>query len=751
MTESSTRDSSDTGPLEPSQLSKTELEIIHQIEQRLAVNKSEHPRDNGCESGTRAAPYLAVAEKRGPQVLLLDGSRGTGKTSLMLTLVERWHRTLKNTPTARTRREKLEDGYEAQEKAFELTSPTCGIPQNIKVLAVLDFDPLPPGVPLIAGIVEAWRPIAKYYDDQSGSASTDFSEEERLMDRWHALFGMAATGWAAVSQGKSLLEQVLDREEQVQDWQRMNHQWQEFVDKVLESEKRARTQPLHQEAVCVVMIDDVDLQVERIRELLPALRLLYHPNVFFLVAADREHMLDMLKLDFYGQQRRLAHKITSGHDNDTDESELMNWATVLATAAFEKVFPRAHCWALRKLSLKEILEFSPASREVGTPSSTIGSRLEELTWTRSDNGSSDSSDSSVTQAISSLSTAIEESSVEFPGLMTYRAAQHLWQFSAILPPGDRRAAEILASVVAGSGKSQRAMVKEKGARIELETTGILAALFRPGLNVAGGAYDIVFGRRVDFVFHLPNDRTGLRMSTAQNSQFNFAGSLIAKMLQEGKFPVDATGLSWDTYLSHVWTEWQFLDYSFAWPRHRHPKPQELLQNAETWNRFAYVGSQNNYKIEHYAFGWIYYQRLWNGHEFSPDFIDIESLPDIDSLPWKKLLDLSEIKDDSEKETWNKKTLPQLARPELGYPPKVQRLLLEMVANDIEARRRLKLDRESDFTNAFFAAEVQAGSIPREYPAEAKIKENIISLDKTYKRAFGDENPWAEIVEQVALT
>ena len=54
------------------------------------------------------------------------------------------------------------------------------------------------------------------------------------------------------------------------------------------------------------MIDDVDLQVKRIRELLPALRMLYHPNVFFIVAADRRHMVDMLELDFQGQQRGLG-------------------------------------------------------------------------------------------------------------------------------------------------------------------------------------------------------------------------------------------------------------------------------------------------------------------------------------------------------------------------------------------------------------------------------------------------------------
>lgn len=743
MSEPSTTYGRDTGPLEPSQLSKTELEIIHKIEQRLGEPRPNPPHDRKCGSSfDRSSPYLAVAEKRGPQVLLLDGGRGTGKTSLMLTLVERWHCALNDDSDAQERLRVLEDGYPAQIKAFELALSSCKIPQNIRVLAVLDFDPLPPSVPLIAGIVEAWRPIAKRYDDENGCAETDSGEEDSLMDRWHALFRMAATGWSASSQGKNLLEQVLDREEQVEDWQQLSRNWRGFVDKLVKRGKKSKGQALPKDTVFVLMIDDVDLQVERIRELLPALRVLYHPNVFFLVAADRDHMLYMLKLDFYGQQLKLAGRKPLDHAPELGEPDL-NWAEELAAASFEKVFPSANSWKLKRLTLEEVLSFPSASRSIGVKSSSIGSQLERLPWSRKGNGANSSN---VFAQIEELRSAIDSTSTDLPGIMTYRAAEHLWQYSISISNESLAPAEILARLMAGNGHSQQAIVKGGGERIQLEAIGDLAALYQPGLNIEGGVYNVVFGGRVDFVFRRPEDRIPLRMSAAPENRFNFVGALIAKMLQEEGFPVDATGLRWETYLSHAWTEWRLLPYSFAWNRHKHPKPQELFRNTSQWNRFIEIGSQNNYKVEHFAFGWLYYQRCWNDTSFDASCADLSKPLGLEELPWDNVLDFSSAEDASEAETWNKRTLPLLARPELGFPPTVQGRLLRNVSNDEEISL-LWEERRRFFTDAFFAAEAQDGKLSQNHPTDEKIEADIKAIDKAFARVHKGENAWAKLVEK----
>ena len=272
----------DTRPLEPHELSDDELLIIHDVEQRLrdAQNTPLDPKALNRDH------YLATTQNRHPRALLLDGGRGTGKTSLLLTLVKRWHQL----PSGKDDKETKQTQLAWEERIKKLRNPAdeedrktvirnlTNYPDHISVVRILDFDPLPPGMPLIAGIVEAWRSLAKNYDELSNLPEDYDVEDGLLMDHWHRLFRMAAVGWSPVSTARGLIEQVLDREDQVQDWQNLDKHWQSFVHEVIERSKRLKKDhTLEQDPVFVIMIDDCDLQVGRIRELLPALRMLYHP------------------------------------------------------------------------------------------------------------------------------------------------------------------------------------------------------------------------------------------------------------------------------------------------------------------------------------------------------------------------------------------------------------------------------------------------------------------------------------------
>ena len=155
---------------------------------------------------------------------------------------------------------------------------------------------------------------------------------------------------------KGLLEQVLDRQEQVHEWQCLGQRWHEFVTEVIARGKRLTGKHrLDGNPMFVIMIDDVDLQVERIRELLPALRLLYHPNVAFLVAADWAHLVDTLKIDFLGRQNRLSNREIER--NALTEADEDKWTGILAFAAATKVFPLKNKWTLRRLTVHELLAF----------------------------------------------------------------------------------------------------------------------------------------------------------------------------------------------------------------------------------------------------------------------------------------------------------------------------------------------------------------------------------------------------------
>ena len=291
----------DTSPLTLEQLSDHELEIILSIERQLQMRQPRDSKDAAYEK-----PYLASVQVRSPNALLLDGARGTGKTSLLLTMAYRWiagsNCEFKRNASSDTRINARENSIENARSIFPKT-----IPHRIHPLRILDFDPIPKEMPLIAGIVDAWRPIVLAYDELTGIPQDCDHEGKTLEDRWDELFRVAAVGWSSVPSPKGLLEQVLDRQEQVRDWQGLGQRWQQFVTEVIKCGKRLKEpHRLIDDPVFVIMIDDVDLQVERIRELLPALRLLYHPNVSFLVAADWDHLVDTLETDFVGQHNRLA-------------------------------------------------------------------------------------------------------------------------------------------------------------------------------------------------------------------------------------------------------------------------------------------------------------------------------------------------------------------------------------------------------------------------------------------------------------
>lgn len=362
----------DTSPLRLGQLSDDELAMMLYIERRLY-----DAQDTSWPSDPEKGPdvYRATVQDRYPRALLLDGGRGTGKTALLLTLVDRWHHwSREGVEEEAAYRERIDQvckdpkfarNREHQERDYK-------IPSHITVVGrILDFDPLPPEMPIIAGIMQAWEPLAKRYDELLGQKDPYYDEGGRLMDSWHRLFQMAAVGWTAIPRDNGLIDRVLDREEQVQDWQRLDHDWRSFVELVIKRGQRLQKSDRPQDSdklptqpVFVIMIDDVDLQVGRIRELLPALRLLYHPRVFFLVAAHRLHMMDMLKLDFLGQQRAMAQLHGTAGPFVWDDVDNDRWSHRLATSAFDKVFPKRNRWELRRLSVLEFLAFPTQVREL---------------------------------------------------------------------------------------------------------------------------------------------------------------------------------------------------------------------------------------------------------------------------------------------------------------------------------------------------------------------------------------------------
>src|SRR6267154_3561002 len=151
--------SRDTSPLALSQLSDSEVKSILAIERCLTEAKDITDETSSTETESRGQPDghpFANVQERHRRIMLLDGGRGTGKTSLLLTLVKKWHSGICKEEWAH------KDEYE--NRLERLGIPRVEPPTHIRVIRILDFDPLPLGMPILAGIIQTLCPLAEHYE-----------------------------------------------------------------------------------------------------------------------------------------------------------------------------------------------------------------------------------------------------------------------------------------------------------------------------------------------------------------------------------------------------------------------------------------------------------------------------------------------------------------------------------------------------------------------------------------------------------
>jgi hypothetical protein len=118
-----------------------------------------------------------------------------------------------------------------------------------------------------------------------------------------------------------------------------------------------------------------------------------------------------------------------------------------------------------------------------------------------------------------------------------------------------------------------------------------------------------------------------------------------------------------------------------------------------------------------------------------------------SLPWDKLLNFDERHGEAPNR-WLDSTLPLLARPELGFPPNVQELLLNLIDRSPEKetiKRDLKDQRRRLVTDALVTAGMQRTGEDVALPSDEKVEDLIAAVDREYEKGH-KTNWWATRIE-----
>jgi hypothetical protein len=306
---------------------------------------------------------------RASNILLIDGGRGSGKTSVMVTLLELWGKTLSGGDYGTLMRPGSgppeEDG---REQALAQLRQLEGFLLPVRIL---DLQPLPRStslLPWLAGRLLEVVEILEGSSGQPGEARTpspigrwepDWEHELKSRRAWNELVQDAAAGWNGnVDERKATLDPEayaveLGHAERAR--LRIHDRWRAFVSSVIEDAHRRHPSQIRKDARIVIPIDDADMNPHHCVALLDLLRALTHPQVIFLLTGDSELFLKTLHLHYEGTFRRqLGPESPSAEDKALLSARPS--AKELAIQHYDKIIPRAQRFELKRLTPAERLD-----------------------------------------------------------------------------------------------------------------------------------------------------------------------------------------------------------------------------------------------------------------------------------------------------------------------------------------------------------------------------------------------------------
>lgn len=273
-----------------------------------------------------------IEEERQSRVVLLDGARGSGKSALLLTLLDGYNRTLID--------RKPPAGYE----------PWMQVESKVVPVGHIDLQPLPESTNLffllaacLERVVRAMR--SKRELRPSGTPPWHLPESDELSSQryWRHFARIAASGWQSnLPERKGSLDtEAFAIELEHEEYRRLDllTAFRQFVDALVKDYQSWSKWDNEVVPLFLLAIDDADMNPQLSGSLLELIRKLYHPRLAFIVTGDSKLFVQMLRMDLVAQVQRRA----PGALVPTQEVTNMGG---LAQEIYEKVIPIGHRCAL---------------------------------------------------------------------------------------------------------------------------------------------------------------------------------------------------------------------------------------------------------------------------------------------------------------------------------------------------------------------------------------------------------------------
>ena len=455
---------------------------------------------------------------------------------------------------------------------------------TVRALTPIDFDPLPPDLPIYNWIIQAFHPLVREVGSKSALGFTEPPEQEEIEDtlsgKYRALHHAAAVGWTT-----GLLRQALERDgdefllwqqEQQINWQSLRRRWQQFLDMLLQKLEDAsptdRNDKLPRGGIIVLPIDDLDLQAARTRELLLAIRVLRHDRLAYILTGDTEGTDLALKASFH-------RDFTRGIKNMSEDflDRIMESTQDLGPKLRQKTIPSSQIFKIGGLNIEDVNEW-----RAHVNSETIGDVLDDL-W-------SEIEDAKPKKFSEFLCERCTNDTIKLP----FRALQNFVDRWNGKSDDNEGVAEFLKIVIENPKEEENTIAIEGGEGSKASGGKYIEISLPPGdivpsprpagiIRARHARVQIKWAKRLDFVRREENKDVG------ENPKFESASPQLLLALDlvswcHSRFVLVSNTRLTQHALGLVWTEYEEREVVVPWPMSDIPNcPSDWIKKCNEWN------------------------------------------------------------------------------------------------------------------------------------------------------------------------
>jgi hypothetical protein len=283
-----------------------------------------------------------IDAERVTHTVLLDGARGSGKTMLLVTILDTLGKNLRG------------EGHvpkEQLERHTQLASELNVRGKAIVPVGLVDLQPLPRSTNLLLYIIGRFERVVEAIEQSTGheGARSPWNavgdDEPTCRRRWRDILRGAAIGWDGNLAGRraNLDPEAYALEAEQAERQRLDvvTSYRRFVDALVEDWSSLKLHPKSKPPLFVISIDDADMNPARSVELLDLVRTLWHPRVAFLLTGHTELFEEALRIQTLGVLREPIRGLMK-LPGEVQRSLHARMHERIAYEFYQKVIPEQH-------------------------------------------------------------------------------------------------------------------------------------------------------------------------------------------------------------------------------------------------------------------------------------------------------------------------------------------------------------------------------------------------------------------------